>query len=216
MTDIEGSREAFWSTFYAERKRGGHFMPPSQFAAFMSQEIPDHATLFDIGCGNGRDSLFFASIGFTTLGIDASEAAISFATEYAAQHNVNNLKFICAHSGSETLAEALRHRTAAPVCVYARFFLHAITAEEQSALFEMLSQTLRNGDVVAFEYRTWEDAALEKEALPHFRRYQASTDVDHALAENGFAKVYGVEGNGFAKFKSEDAIVARGVYRRER
>ena len=34
------------------------------------------ARVLDVGCGNGRDTLFFAQLGFDTLGIDAAQAAI--------------------------------------------------------------------------------------------------------------------------------------------
>lgn len=39
--------------------------------------------VLDIGCGNGRNSVYFASKGFDVLGIDFTKAAVSIAERYA-------------------------------------------------------------------------------------------------------------------------------------
>jgi SAM-dependent methyltransferase len=39
---------------------------PSQFAVFVANEVAP-ARLLEVGCGNGRDSLFFSSAGFDVV-----------------------------------------------------------------------------------------------------------------------------------------------------
>ena len=48
--------------------------------------------LIELGCGNGRDSLFFAKNGINVTGIDASETAID---ELRNTVELDNCIFIC-------------------------------------------------------------------------------------------------------------------------
>ncbi len=214
MTGKLLDRADFWKDFYSERTGGGRFMPPSQFAAFVSQEVPSESMIIDLGCGNGRDAVFFAALGIKTLGIDGSGAAISVAKNAAKKADLDGIDFIETKIDDALVEDILKNRQSDCICAYARFFLHAITGEEQASLFDLLGRYLTTDDMIAIEYRTVDDEKNEKEALPHYRRYQTSADVDKALEALGFTKIYGVEGRGFAKYKSEDAIVARGIYRK--
>lgn len=61
----------------------------SDFAVFSLDYIEKGQRLIDIGCGNGRDSVFFKEHGLTTLGIDYSSVAIQNLSKYESK----NLKF---------------------------------------------------------------------------------------------------------------------------
>ncbi len=84
------------------------------------------------------------------------------------------------------LQNVLRNCKESSVCVYARFFLHAISEAEQAIFFETLAKWLKTGDKIAFEYRTIADQFLEKTAPPHYRRYQPASHVNSALEYLGF------------------------------
>lgn len=64
----------YWNNFYSNN---GAVLYQSQFAAHILNEFSSTKKIIDIGCGNGRDSLFFASHGLNVLGIDGSLSAIS-------------------------------------------------------------------------------------------------------------------------------------------
>lgn len=189
-------------------------MPPSQFAAFVAQEIHKDCLILDVGCGNGRDSLFFAFQGFEVIGIDASEQALKVSRDLVEEKKLTHVQFLEMNIQEEQFGDLLIKYSGKRKCVYARFLLHAITEDEQDALLNDLQSGLQAGDVIAFEYRTLDDADLGKEALPHYRRYQTSKSLNAKLASLGFEEDYTVEGRGFAKFKSEDAIVARCVFKK--
>jgi len=205
-------REGYWSSFYAAKSVGGKLMPPSQFAAFVAPEIEPECALFDIGCGNGRDSLFFAELGFKVVSLDASETAILVARKKSAERNLTNIQFLQENITSPALRMSIGQLGGKMACVYSRFFLHAITESEQLQFFDVLADTLLPGHRLAFEYRTTADQFLEKEAPPHYRRYQDCADVNAQLEERGFKEIYSIEGQGFAKYKAEDAIVARCLF----
>ncbi|HKK86161.1 MAG TPA: class I SAM-dependent methyltransferase [Roseovarius sp.] len=215
MTDALLERDEYWASFYSRKSAGAALTPPSQFAAFTATEIEAESAIFDIGCGNGRDSVFFAELGFKVIALDASETAIEVAKEKADARGVSNIQFLNANVTSPRLDSAIRQLGSRSACIYARFFLHAITHEEQAQLFSALKDALLPGHRLAFEYRTTADQALEKEAPPHYRRYQNAEDVDTQLTGLGFKKIYGIEGQGFAKYKAEDAIVARCLFEKE-
>ena len=65
---------AYWSNFYSDL----HELPlePSNFAFYTARflqglaEKNSYKNILDIGCGNGRDSYFLSSQGYTVTGID--------------------------------------------------------------------------------------------------------------------------------------------------
>ena len=78
--DPSDQREAYWNQYYFA-PRDFKIQAPSQFAAFVASEYTSHRLMVDVGCGNGRDTLFFAQLGYETLGIDGSSTAIDHCRE---------------------------------------------------------------------------------------------------------------------------------------
>ena len=212
MSQQLGDREGYWTSFYKGESRHRRLMPPSQFAAFVAQELDSDSVIFDVGCGNGRDSLFFAEMGFKVVSLDGCKDAIFLVEEHAKERELNNIKFIVGDVTGPKLREAIEQLAFTKLCIYARFFLHAISEQEQSVFLRTLSTNLKSGSLVAFEYRTVDDQCLQKQASPHFRRYQSSENLNAALQKAGFRKIYAIEGQGFAKYKVDDAVVARCIF----
>lgn len=57
---------------------------PSTRLLLHRQRIPSGATVLDLGCGQGRDSLYLAREGFTVHALDPSTVAIEHVRETAA------------------------------------------------------------------------------------------------------------------------------------
>ena len=213
---IPRQKSDYWNSYYASRAVL-KLSAPSQFAAFVAQEAGDAHLIIEVGCGNGRDSLFFARHGFQVVAIDGSEAAISKCEESRQAQSLNGISFICASVGDDGFAEALvqaRTGSEGPAMAYARFFLHAITDAEETAFFAAMGAALREGDHLAVEYRTLRDAVGEKTTAAHYRRYVEPSQVITNAARFGFEVEYAVEGFGFAKYLKDDAYVARTVFRK--
>jgi SAM-dependent methyltransferase len=206
----------YWNKYYASREVL-KLSAPSQFAAFVAQEAGDAHLIIEVGCGNGRDSLFFARHGFQVVAIDGSSAAITKCQDSSKAQSLSGISFICSTVGGPGFADVLRQARAhaeGPALAYARFFLHAITDSEELAFFEDMSAALRDGDRLAVEYRTVRDAAGEKVTAAHYRRFVEPSQVIANAAKFGFAAEYEVEGFGFAKYLKDDAYVARTVFRK--
>ena len=201
------SQSDYWDTYYATRTAATW---PSQFATFVLGEIPASSVIIDIGCGSGRDALFFASQGFTVLGVDGSPAAIGGCIDLA---RANSLPASFLQSRVDDLA--LGDRILAAVdgmgtrVIYARFFLHAINGEGEDAFLTLAQRLCRRGDRLALEFRTIRDATQPKVTSTHYRRFIEPTAVVEKAARRGFTTIYFVEGFGLAKYQTDDAYVAR-------
>lgn len=205
-------RERYWNDFYSstEAKKLG---TPSQFAAFIAQEAGCACLIIEVGCGTGKDSLFFSSYGFDVVAIDGSEMAIRKCQAAMGER----ISFVHASVGSADFLPALckaREASHNAALVYARFFLHALTDNEERAFFGDLAAALRPGDRVALEYRTVRDATGEKVTPVHYRRYIEPFEVFASAGRLGFVVEYAVEGFGYAKYKQDDAYVARCILKK--
>lgn len=198
----------YWAAFYANA-RSNVPVYPSQFAAFAINEFGNVDGVIEFGCGNGRDSVFFAGNGIPLLALDASNEAISLCQ----QRNAHAHARYATCKASEAHKQVREFLQGKPrVAVYARFFLHTIEEAEQRAFLGLLGELLPTGSRVFLEYRTTDDADQQKAfGTGHFRRYLDHLDALTAIRHAGFSLDYEIEGRGLAKYKNEDARVGRCV-----
>lgn len=210
-----GGKKDYWQSYYSARKPST--VPiPSQFAVFVAGEMMGKHQVFDIGCGGGRDSLFFASHGHDVIGMDGSQAAVDNCTGLASSAGLPNARFVCASVGDALSGEGVDVSRELPRVVYARFFLHAITEQEEAKFLELASALAADGGSLAVEFRTMRDVAQEKVTESHYRRFIDPVLFNARALRAGFEPRYFVEGFGFAKFKNDDAHVARFIFDRAR
>lgn len=206
MSQAETS--SYWDSFYSSRKKGAPAYP-SQFAAFAVNELTDVDGVIEFGCGNGRDSEFFATCGFDLLGLDASVEAIELCRSRSAHEHTRYVQCLAGAAKDEIKGFLANKRK---VAVYARFFLHAIDENEANAFLDLLSVLLPPESQVFFEYRTIDDADQDKTfGTDHYRRYVNHQDMLANIERAGFRVTYQIEGRGLAKFRDEDAKVGRCV-----
>jgi tellurite methyltransferase len=62
---------------------------PSSLARELAELLPTGARILDLGCGEGRDSVFFAEQGFDVTGLDSSLAGLDKAGRLADQRGVS-------------------------------------------------------------------------------------------------------------------------------
>ena len=89
--------------------------------------------MVDVGCGNGRDSIYFASKKIRTTGIDQSNIAISNLEKIKNE----NLEFICSDFKSLNFESNFDHG-------YARFYFHAVSEDEQNDTLIWLSKNIKS------------------------------------------------------------------------
>jgi SAM-dependent methyltransferase len=200
------SGDPYWEGFY---RKLPSLPVPSPFARHVAAMLHGPVALLDLGCGDGRDAAFFASLGHRVLGLDASANAIGLArsrgvpAQFEAVPLARWRPFIEGHL-----------RAAPDALVYARFFLHAISAPDEALLLRDLADVVTPGGRLALEYRTLADAALPKLHPPHFRRFIDHAALQAELRELGFAALEAVEGQGLSPVSGEDPMLGRIMARR--
>lgn len=200
------ARTAYWENFYASQTAQIP-PPPSQFAAFVMSEFPTVKNLVEIGCGNGRDAEFFSAYGMNVLATDASAEAVALCEGRRKNDRASYRNFSLGDSPQD-IEQFLKNNS--PAVLYARFFLHAISDEEQGVFFDLAANALQSGSYIALEYRIIGDEQIEKTfGTTHYRRFVNHGDICALLQARNFEIIYEIHGTGFAKYKSEDARVGR-------
>ena len=219
----EGKR--YWSRFY---ERGQRIGVPSAFAASVAAELASAPSerpwptrnsepcyIVDMGCGDGRDSFFFASLGHRVLGLDVVGAVIESNRASASRTQRDNIEFQETDlSAPGKLMDAIHgHAKQAPpgtnVIVYGRFLFHAVNDDEEAVILKSLA-ALPSGTCCYFEFRTTKDAKLTKRFPRHYRRFiDVATFVERAGEMGKLDCLYKIEGQGMAKYGDEDPFVGR-------
>lgn len=68
--------------------------PTAQICDYFERMIPRAGRVLDVGCGQGRDALFLARLGFEVLGIDSAPSGIA-QLDQAAKADGLNVRALC-------------------------------------------------------------------------------------------------------------------------
>lgn len=203
----------YWDEFYSSKN-----IPslPSQFAIFVANEYVPNAVV-EFGCGNGRDSLFFARRGYPVIGIDGSIEAVENCKQITLDDYLHRPLFICSDISDPKLYDEIAiniEKYPNNILLYSRFFLHAINEVAQTDLLILAAKILsQKGGCLALEFRTPEDRDRQKFTDEHYRRF---VDLEEVIKEAScfqLVPTYTVKGLGMAKYKSDDAYVARILFK---
>jgi SAM-dependent methyltransferase len=214
--NMNSSDNKYWDLFYKSNTNKDTIVNiPSQFAAFVAGELSENVrSVVEFGCGTGRDVRFFRRLGLNVLGIDNSESAIelcrSYMEEPECRFEVRDVRNIKDFKDLGTQVNSID----GPKIVYSRFFLHAIDEISQNNFLDIVSRITVPGEKFAVEFRTIRDANLRKESDEHFRRYIEPVHLIAEVLRRDFSLEYFVEGFGFAKYRNDDAHVARMIFER--
>lgn len=203
------NHENYWNSYYVNKLNSSI---PSQFAAFVLNEFSTKKRFIDIGCGDGRDSFFFADHGMSVLGVDGSSSAIGSCEQKATSKCLSNATFQCLQMNNAMECDnfvLINKNLWAGSLLYSRFFLHAIDDETERNFLKLASELAGQEGSVCLEFRTPRDQFQQKETGEHYRRYVDPLGFIERARKYNFECKYVVEGFGFAKYKSDDAYVAR-------
>ena len=204
----------YWIKYYASQSPGDQ---PSDFAKFIaSKHQAAFGKIIDIGCGNGRDTLYFASQGIPSIGIDQCEVAISKIEQKKNQMGLNAV--LKADDFSACDYDVLSN---GKYSIYSRFTLHAINYEEENRLFSHLNNG-KNLSYLFIEARTIRDGiyghgdkvGTHEYVTSHYRRFIDPEVLKKRLQEN-FTIEYFEEAQGFAKTPTEDPCLIRVIAKRK-
>jgi SAM-dependent methyltransferase len=207
-------RRDYWGRFYTT---SGHRVPsePSTFAQWVAeQEQPGR--LLDLGCGNGRDSRFFAERGFEVVGLDVAPRHARRALQDLPQETRPQVRRVNLDSLQETLfAGARLAHERGPRTVYARFVLNALGEYGRENAWTLISMALAEGGRGYLEFRTPRDSGLPKHFGKHFRRFLAPRRVEAEAERHGLRVLHREVRRGWSPLGEENPYLCRVILERK-
>lgn len=187
----------YWNKFYSDVANTN----PSTFAKFCLKYISPNDTLLDVGCGDGRDSIFFAQKLKNIISVDSSTKTIG---NLKNKYQLDNIEFQVVDIDSLRI-----FNDDSIAIVYCRFLLHAIIEESEDILLNWSYNILPTGGRIMIEARTEEDEHLSKHYDNHDRRYINSNKLRKKLQLLNFKIIHEEQGIGLSPYKSEDPHLVR-------
>lgn len=189
----------YWQNFYETF----NIREPSNFALFIRNYIKkkmEVKIIVDLGCGNGRDSYFFAGKKYKVTAIDFVKTEIKHSNIQFLQKDFTKLEDII-------------------YCdlLYSRFSLHSITSEQENDVLIWASKSIKKNGLFCIEARTTEDVLFGKGKkisedeyiYGHYRRFIHYEKLLDKLKKNNFAVEYWGLGKKWATFKKENPALIR-------
>lgn len=209
--DVKG--EAYWRSFYRDHL-GSEVVPdqPSSFAEWVRPQIAGVDCLIDVGCGNGRDTVFLASQASRAVGYDFSRSALHYARRRAeADHSGVEFAHLTLHRYRQLIATAAHeaHEHPGVRVIYARFLLHVLDVDARSNLWRFCDMMLRRGGIAFLEFRTAQDAKRSHHHASSVRRFIKPDRVIGELEAAGGSVVERYEGIGVSPYLGEDPHLCR-------
>lgn len=192
----------YWESYYKKNKMD---MRPSPFANFLTSNYKLDGNIIELGCGNGRDAVYFAKNGSDVIGVDQCQITIDRLNKIG----ILNTKFIADDFTNLSLLQEYHN-------IYSRFTLHSIDSESELRTIKWASKVLNSG-VFAIEVRSVKDDLFGQGELiakntwftDHARRFVNFEEIKNILITNGFYIIYEEESRGLAPYKNEDPVVIR-------
>lgn len=199
-------RTAHWNDYYTS---AGLVFEPSHFAISVSKELNHLVDLLEIGCGNGRDSAYFANLGNRVMAIDPSIAAIDLCRS---KHDHKRIRFM-----NCTLPDLDAAYDLTFDAVYSRFCLHAMTEKEEIDNLRAAYRVLRPNGSVFIECRSINDPLARKGEVispteriyGHYRRFIVMDELQGRLESAGFKIDSAEESNNLAVLGDDNPVVLR-------
>ncbi|MFA9390570.1 MAG: class I SAM-dependent methyltransferase [Prolixibacteraceae bacterium] len=205
----------YWEAFYAKQNA---LIKPSLFAIYVMEYVKaEGLSLIELGCGNGRDAIYFATKGLVVSAIDQCEQEINTLNKDNA--NLSNLKFICNDFSKLDDGKAFD-------MIYSRFTLHSVTIEQEQTVIEWAYRNLNQNGAFCIEVRGQKNEIYqlgtpvegENDAFiydNHYRRFLNFERLCSDLSKQGFELEYSAEEKGFAPYNNADETFIRVIARKK-
>lgn len=203
-------KNSHWEEYY---RQDAAPKSPSSFAIFTSELLKQkmNMKIIDVGCGNGRDSIFFSRCGHLVTALDSSKSAISYCRR---NHGDNIREYYLG-----TIKEYKDAMNNLFDVVYSRFCIHAMTPVEEDEFLSSSYELLKTGGKLFIECRSINDGLSKKgeilspneRILGHYRRFIVLEELIGKIEKLGLSSEYSIESAGLAVHKEDDPVVIRVV-----
>ncbi len=168
----------YWNQYYKNR-----ICPeePSLFARWVATLIEPNRKMVELGCGNGRDAVYFAGLGIEMLALDLSKEAI----EQLQKKRILNARFLCTDFVGSDI-----HQPESYDYAYSRFTIHSINQTQEKQLITNVFCGLKPGGRFFIEVRSIHDPIygkgeeVERNAFFYDCHYRRFIDMDELCEKN--------------------------------
>lgn len=203
----------YWNQYYSESRVD--LSAPSPFAVAISQYLAPGKHLLELGCGNGRDSLYFLQKGLRVTAVDVSDRAVNALNKQTMEND--DALFIC-----DDFVKCQSLFQIQFDYIYSRFTLHAINEMQENELLKNIKSGLSCGGMLFVEARTTHDELFGKGKQvgrnafiynEHYRRFIVVDEFLQKLRQHGFEILSIEEKNGLSKTNDSDPVLMRCIAR---
>ncbi|WP_107942130.1 methyltransferase domain-containing protein [Metasolibacillus fluoroglycofenilyticus] len=212
----------YWDQFYKNTKGLSDASTFSEYILTRIKNQQSQIIVVDLGCGTGKDSFNFVKNGFETIGVDGSEEVTKINKSKVKTMSVANIDFYCIDLSDRvkvtTLMKSFNESAKVSrkkILFYTRFFLHAIPEQVEDILLENIHVNIDVPFLLASEFRTKEDADLDKIYDNHYRRYIDTDELLRKVLNLGFSVQSFTKGRGLSVYKNEDPYLARVIVEKQ-
>lgn len=174
----------YWTNYY---KKHWNSFEPSFFAKSVMKYLTKGDKLIDLGCGNGRDTIYFSENKIYSYGVDIISDEI---------HLLNNL-----FKNNDYVSFAVEDLSKLPIKkfdhAYSRFTLHSITVRIEKKLLDWIKKNISK--YLFIEVRSDQDK-LFGEKTDHYRRFLNLEKLLIKLINNNFQVIYSEISKEFAPY----------------
>ena len=201
----------YWTEYYSKNSKP---TAASTFAEFILPKLDSNKNLIELGCGNARDSIYFAQNNLNVLAVDQVQEEIDYLTE---NHNEENILFVCddftnlANTSHDIINETDFDY------IYSRFTFHSINEAKEDRTLDWIGDNLDKGGCFLLEARSLNDPMFKQgkslseteNYTTHYRRYMNLDKIIEKLESRNFEIIYHVEDNNLAVYKDDNPYVIR-------
>lgn len=93
----EKTKTPFWEESYKRKGMLDTFGggKPSELVVNIAEKLPKNLKALDLGCGEGRNAIYLANMGFVTSAVDISESGIEKLNTVASEKNLKVASSVC-------------------------------------------------------------------------------------------------------------------------
>lgn len=201
----------YWTEYYIENSKP---TGASTFAKFILNKLEKNKTLIELGCGNGRDSIYFSQNNLNVVAIDQVQCEVDFLNK---NYKTNNINFIC---DDFTNLKNTKNDIVNEVnfdYVYSRFTFHSINEAKENRTLDWIKNNLVKGGLFLLEARSMKDPMFKQgETLSetenyttHYRRYMDLNKIINKLESRNFEILFKIEDKDLAVYKDDNPYVIR-------
>lgn len=207
---MENNKEKeYWEAYYRKHRRNEK---PSPFALFVENFLNEDRRLLELGCGNGRDSIYFSKMSSLQItALDQCEDQVSDLE----RDKFENINFKAGDFTNYIEEEAYDF-------IYSRFTLHSINSESEKRTFKNSFQNLKKGGLFFIEVRSIYDELMGEGTkvgefefvTDHYRRFVKMDEMIQNGIDAKLNILYSLQSKDLAPYKTENPIVIRLIFQK--